>query len=73
MSKHIIEAHGGQISVRSELGRGTTWTIYAGGTLATYLWNEGRMPSARLTVTEVNRYYLILRRAGKSHRQNNRG
>jgi signal transduction histidine kinase len=58
MSKHIIEAHGGQISVRSELGRGTTWTIYAGGTLATYLWNEGRMPSARLTVTEVNRYYL---------------
>jgi two-component system, NtrC family, sensor histidine kinase KinB len=27
MSKHIIEAHGGQISVRSELGRGTTFTF----------------------------------------------
>jgi PAS domain S-box-containing protein len=25
ISKHIIEAHGGQISVRSELGRGTTF------------------------------------------------
>jgi NtrC-family two-component system sensor histidine kinase KinB len=27
ISKHIIEAHGGQISVRSELGRGTTFTF----------------------------------------------
>jgi signal transduction histidine kinase len=26
ISKYIIEAHGGQISVRSELGRGTTFT-----------------------------------------------
>ena len=34
------------------------WTMCAERTLATYLWNEGRMPSARLTVTEVNRYDL---------------
>jgi PAS domain S-box-containing protein len=27
ISKHLIEAHGGQISVRSELGRGTTFTF----------------------------------------------
>jgi two-component system, NtrC family, sensor histidine kinase KinB len=27
ISKHIIEAHGGQISVRSDLGRGTTFTF----------------------------------------------
>jgi len=27
ISKHIIEAHGGQINVRSELGRGTTFTF----------------------------------------------
>jgi DNA-binding response OmpR family regulator len=34
------------------------WTMCAERTLATYLWNEGRIPSARLTVTEVNRYDL---------------
>jgi signal transduction histidine kinase len=27
ISKHLIEAHGGQISVRSEVGRGTTFTF----------------------------------------------
>jgi two-component system, NtrC family, sensor histidine kinase KinB len=27
ISKHLIEAHGGQISVRSEVGRGTTFTL----------------------------------------------
>jgi signal transduction histidine kinase len=27
ISKHIIEAHGEQISVRSEVGRGTTFTF----------------------------------------------
>ena len=27
ISKHIIEAHGAQISVRSDLGRGTTFTF----------------------------------------------
>jgi PAS domain S-box-containing protein len=27
ISKHLIEAHGGQISVRSELGRGSTFTF----------------------------------------------
>jgi DNA-binding response OmpR family regulator len=34
------------------------WTMCAERTLATYLWNEGRIPSARLTVTEVNRHDL---------------
>jgi DNA-binding response OmpR family regulator len=34
------------------------WTMCAERTLSTYLWNEGRIPSARLTVTEVNRYDL---------------
>ena len=34
------------------------WTMCAERTLAAYLWNEGRTPSARLTVTEVNRYDL---------------
>jgi DNA-binding response OmpR family regulator len=34
------------------------WTMYAERTLATYLWNEGRIPSTRLTVTEVNRLDL---------------
>ena len=27
IAKHIIEAHGGQISVRSEMGHGTTFTF----------------------------------------------
>jgi PAS domain S-box-containing protein len=27
ISKHLVEAHGGQISVRSEVGRGTTFTF----------------------------------------------
>jgi signal transduction histidine kinase len=27
ISKHLIEAHGGQISARSEVGRGTTFTF----------------------------------------------
>jgi hypothetical protein len=34
------------------------WTMCAERSLATYLWNEGRIPSIRLTVTEVNRYDL---------------
>jgi hypothetical protein len=34
------------------------WTMCAERTLAAYLWHEGRIPSARLTVTEVNRYDL---------------
>jgi hypothetical protein len=34
------------------------WTIYAERALATDLWNEGRIPSTRLTVTEVNRHDL---------------
>jgi DNA-binding response OmpR family regulator len=31
------------------------WTMCAERTLATYLWDEGRIPSERLTVTQVNR------------------
>jgi DNA-binding response OmpR family regulator len=34
------------------------WTMCAERSLATYLWHEGRVPSARLAVTEVNRYDL---------------
>jgi signal transduction histidine kinase len=34
ISKHIIEAHGGQISVRSEMGRGTTFTFTLPGPCA---------------------------------------
>ena len=34
------------------------WTMCAERSLATYLWNEGRLPSIRLAVTEVNWYYL---------------
>jgi DNA-binding response OmpR family regulator len=31
------------------------WTMCAERSLATYLWNEGRIPSQRLAVTQVNR------------------
>jgi DNA-binding response OmpR family regulator len=34
------------------------WTMCAERTLAAYLWSEGRLPSGRLTVIEVNRYDL---------------
>jgi hypothetical protein len=34
------------------------WTMWAERALATYLWNEGRIPSTKLTVTEVDRLDL---------------
>jgi DNA-binding response OmpR family regulator len=34
------------------------WTMWAERTLAAYLWNEGKLPSTRLAVTEVHPYDL---------------
>ncbi len=34
------------------------WTTYAERILAAYLWDEGRIPSARLTITQVSRLDL---------------
>jgi Histidine kinase-, DNA gyrase B-, and HSP90-like ATPase len=55
ISRRLIEAHGGQISVQSQIGRGTAFTF-------TLLAIEEAAPSAarrRLTASELDRFKLI--------------
>jgi PAS domain S-box-containing protein len=59
ISKSIVEAHGGQISVQSQVGRGTTFTftlpLASGSDPRDFLWNDGNAPATgRLTLNGVD-------------------